>query len=65
MSGRVLDYNQSGEVVHADRKIVFGRQGLGRTDDRRVIPSSVLVGHVDVFTQLGPQPDIRPSPTAA
>lgn len=34
MDSRTLDCNQSGTVVHADWKIVFGRHGLGATDDR-------------------------------
>jgi hypothetical protein len=42
MGSRTLDCNQSGEVVHAGRKIVVGRQALEWTDDRRVILSSVL-----------------------
>jgi hypothetical protein len=38
---RMLDCNPSGEVVPADRKNVVVRQPLERTDDRRVIRSSV------------------------
>jgi hypothetical protein len=51
MDSRTLDCNQSETVVHADWKIVFGRHGLGATDDRRVILSSVL----DAFIRDNPR----------
>jgi hypothetical protein len=42
MGNRTLDCNQSGRAVHAERKIKVGGQGLGMTDYRMVIPSSVI-----------------------
>jgi hypothetical protein len=41
MGSRTLDYNQSGRVVHADQKFIDAAQGLGATDYRMVIVSSV------------------------